>query len=398
MERLVRVVQELSLARDLDTIMRIVREAARSLTGADGATFILRDGEQCYYADEDAIAPLWKGRRFPMTACISGWAMLNRQPAVIEDIYVDARIPHEAYRPTFVKSLAMVPVRALDPIGAIGNYWARRHAPSEEEVRLLQALADTTAVAMENVRVYTELEQRVQQRTAELEAANGDLESFSYSVSHDLRAPVRAIAGFTGLLREDHQDSLDKEAKRKLGVIENEAIRLGSLIDELLEFSRLGRRALERVELDMEKLAQQAFQRQLQEQSRANVELRLGSVLPPAIGDRTLIEQVWANLLSNAVKFSSKKERPVVEIAASSAGGEHIYSVRDNGAGFDPNYQSKLFAVFQRLHHDHEFPGTGVGLALVDRILKRHGGRIWADGNPGEGATFYFALPTEPTP
>jgi hypothetical protein len=292
----------------------------------------------------------------------------------------------------------MVPVRALDPIGAIGNYWARRHAPSEEEVRLLQALADTTAVAMENVRVYTELEQRVQQRTAELEAANGDLESFSYSVSHDLRAPVRAIAGFTGLLREDHQDSLDKEAKRKLGVIENEAIRLGSLIDELLEFSRLGRRALERVELDMEKLAQQAFQRQLQEQSRANVELRLGSVLPPAIGDRTLIEQVWANLLSNAVKFSSKKERPVVEIAASSAGGEHIYSVRDNGAGFDPNYQSKLFAVFQRLHHDHEFPGTGVGLALVDRILKRHGGRIWADGNPGEGATFYFALPTEPTP
>jgi len=394
----VRVVQELSLARDLDTIMKIVREAARSLTGADGATFILRDGEQCYYADEDAIAPLWKGRRFPMTACISGWAMLNRQPAIIEDIYVDPRIPHEAYRPTFVKSLAMVPVRALDPIGAIGNYWARQHAPSAEEVRLLQALADTTAVAMENVRVYTELEQRVRKRTAELETANGDLESFSYSVSHDLRAPVRAIAGFTGLLREDHRDSLDKEAQRKLGVIENEAIRLGSLIDELLEFSRLGRRALEPVELDMEKLAEQAFQRQLQEQHRANVELRLGSALPPAIGDPTLIEQVWANLLSNAVKFSSKKERPVVEIAASSAGGEHVYSVRDNGAGFDPNYEAKLFAVFQRLHHDHEFPGTGVGLALVDRILKRHGGRIWADGKPGEGATFYFALPTEPKP
>jgi hypothetical protein len=398
MERLVRVVQELSLARDLDTIMKIVREAARSLTGADGATFILRDGEQCYYADEDAIAPLWKGRRFPMTACISGWAMLNRQPAIIKDIYVDPRIPHEAYRPTFVKSLAMVPVRALDPIGAIGNYWARQHAPSAEEVRLLQALADTTAVAMENVRVYAELEQRVRKRTAELETANGDLESFSYSVSHDLRAPVRAIAGFTHLLREDHQDSLNKEAQRKLGVIENEAIRLGSLIDELLEFSRLGRRALEPVELDMEKLAKQAFQRQLQEQRRANVKLRLGSALPPAIGDRTLIEQVWANLLSNAVKFSSKKERPVVEIAASSAGGEHVYSVRDNGAGFNPNYEAKLFAVFQRLHHDHEFPGTGVGLALVDRILKRHYGRIWADGKPGEGATFYFALPADPRP
>jgi hypothetical protein len=173
---LIEVVQRLSLARDLPTIQEIVRRSARRLTGADGATFILREGELCHYADEDAIGPLWKGQRFPMDACISGWVMLNRKSAVIEDIYADDRIPHEAYRPTFVKCLVMVPIRTLDPIGAIGTYWALSHCPGLAEVRLLQALADTTAVAMENVRVFGELEQRVKARTAELEATNRRLE------------------------------------------------------------------------------------------------------------------------------------------------------------------------------------------------------------------------------
>lgn len=176
MEGLVETVQRLSLARDIATVQEIVRHAARQLTGADGATFVLRDQDRCYYADEDAIAPLWKGQRFPMSACISGWAMLNRRSAVIPDIYADDRIPHDAYRPTFVKSLVMVPIRTLDPIGAIGNYWASPHTPTEEEVKLLQALADTTAVAMENVRVFTELEDRVRARTKELEEANLQLE------------------------------------------------------------------------------------------------------------------------------------------------------------------------------------------------------------------------------
>ena len=170
MEQLVEVVQHLSLARDLPTVMDIVRHAARKLTGADGATFVLRDNGKCFYAEEDAISPLWKGQRFPMSACISGWAMLNKQPAVIEDIYADPRIPADAYRPTFVRSLAMVPIRTIDPVGAIGNYWATQHLPSPEQLKVLQALADVTAVAMENVRVYEELEQRVQQRTSELQS------------------------------------------------------------------------------------------------------------------------------------------------------------------------------------------------------------------------------------
>src|SRR5579875_620817 len=155
---LITVIQRLSLARSVAEIQAIVRRAARSLTGADGATFVLRDGDQCYYADEDAIAPLWKGQRFPAEQCASGWVMRHRRPLIVPDIYLDERIPHAAYRPTFVRSLALVPIRRLEPLGAIGNYWATRHRPSEEEIELLQALADSTAMAMENVRFFVELQ------------------------------------------------------------------------------------------------------------------------------------------------------------------------------------------------------------------------------------------------
>lgn len=152
-------IQRLSLARTLREIQEIVRSCARQLTGADGATFVLLDGSHCYYADEDAISPLWKGQRFPTSQCVSGWVMHHKQPVAIEDIYSDPRVPHDAYRPTFVRSLAMVPIRQLEPLGAIGNYWAQPHKPTREELQLLQALADSTAVAVENVRIYEELEE-----------------------------------------------------------------------------------------------------------------------------------------------------------------------------------------------------------------------------------------------
>ncbi len=192
---LIEVIQRLALARGLPDVQEIVRTAARRLAGADGATFVLRDEGMCHYADEDAIAPLWKGQRFPMGACISGWSMLNRRPAVIPDIYADERIPHDAYRPTFVKSLVMVPIRTLDPVGAIGTYWATPHHATEEEVRALQALADTTAVAMENVRVFAELEQRVRARTAELEAANRALVAAQQQADRVFAAYAQALPG-----------------------------------------------------------------------------------------------------------------------------------------------------------------------------------------------------------
>lgn len=239
-----------------------------------------------------------------------------------------------------------------------------------------------------------ELEERVAARTAQLEAANKELEGFSYSVSHDLRAPLRAIGGFADLLWTDHQGQLDSEAQRKLGIIRSEADRMGMLIDDLLAFSRLGRKSLQPSDLDMAGLANFVFERLKSEAGGEPIEFRLGR-LPRAWGDRPLLEQVWVNLISNAIKFSSKKELPVVEIGAITEENELVYFVRDNGAGFDPRYQAKLFGVFQRLHDSSEFPGTGVGLALVQRIIARHGGRVWADGTPGEGATFYFTLPKE---
>lgn len=150
---LVNAVQDLSLARDLETLMYIVRKAARRCTGADGVTFVLRDDNMCFYADEDAIGPLWKGQRFPIDKCISGWVMINRSPVIIRNIYSDSRIPHEAYHQTFVRSVAMVPIRTREPLGAIGSYWKEEHIPSEEELRLLQAIADITAVTFENIKL-----------------------------------------------------------------------------------------------------------------------------------------------------------------------------------------------------------------------------------------------------
>lgn len=174
-ERLVQTIQDLSLARSLEQIMAVVRRSVRELLQADGTTFILRDGNQCFYADEDAIAPLWKGLRFPINTCIGGWVMDQRQSVAIEEIQGDERIPYEAYRQTFVKSLAMVPIRTLQPIGAIGAYWAELHLATAAEMKLLQAIADTTAVAMESVELYQALEQRVRDRTLELELANQKL-------------------------------------------------------------------------------------------------------------------------------------------------------------------------------------------------------------------------------
>jgi diguanylate cyclase (GGDEF)-like protein len=178
-EYLLHVIQKLSMTRSLPVLQDIVRQAARQLTGCDGATFVLRNGNECYYVDEDAIAPLWKGKRFPLEACISGWSMLNRAEAIVPDIYNDGRIPLDAYRPTFVKSLVMVPIRSHDPIGAIGNYWATPHPPSENEVQLLQALADSTSIALENIQIYGELENKVAERTQELQRALHQIQHLS---------------------------------------------------------------------------------------------------------------------------------------------------------------------------------------------------------------------------
>jgi signal transduction histidine kinase len=265
---------------------------------------------------------------------------------------------------------------------------------SQEWIGAIQDIDDRRGLEQNLRSLNAELEQRVASRTSQLEDANKELESFSYSVSHDLRAPIRAIGGFCTLLGRDHGPALDAEAQRKVGIIKGEAERMGALIDDLLAFSRLGRKGIHPIELDMGALVAAVYERLARDTTGSHVRFHVGT-LPKAFGDRSLFEQVWVNLLSNALKFSSKKDNPTIEVGAISAETEHVYFVRDNGAGFDPKHQGSLFGVFQRLHHGDEFSGTGVGLALVHRIVTRHGGRIWADAKLGEGATFHFTVPKE---
>ena len=251
----------------------------------------------------------------------------------------------------------------------------------------------------EILQLNDELEQRVARRTAELQAANRELESFSYSVSHDLRAPLRAIDGYSLILLEDDAPRLDEEGRRVLGVVRGEARRMGQLVDELLAFSRLGRQALHRSAVDMTALARAAFAEAAPPAAASRAIAWSLENLPPAVGDATLLRQVWANLLSNALKFTRERTPAVITVSGTRGDGENLYRVRDNGAGFDMRYVDKLFGVFQRLHTEDEFEGTGVGLAIAQRIIERHGGRIWAEGKPEEGAAFHFALPqTEGTP
>lgn len=262
---------------------------------------------------------------------------------------------------------------------------------TESRCTLLSVVKDQQRAEEEVRKLNEELEQRVIARTEQLEAANKELEAFSYSVSHDLRAPLRAVDGYTRMLSEDYGAVLDEEGKRICSVISSSAQGMGRLIDDLLAFSRFGRAAINPSVIDMTGMARAIFFELATPEKRERVEFIL-QPLPEVAGDPTLMRQVWVNLLSNALKFSENRDHPAIEVSAVQQGDEVIYCVRDNGAGFDMRYVNKLFGVFQRLHTIREFAGTGVGLAIVQRIVVRHGGRVWAKGEVDHGASFYFAL------
>jgi signal transduction histidine kinase len=405
-ELLLTATRDLVRAGDLPGLMTIALAAARRLTAADGSTFAVRDGEECHYLDEEHVGPdagsaRWKGLRFPLGDCLSGWSMQQGQAVVVDDVGVDPRVP-AAVRNARVGSALIVPVRSERPVAALGTYWAGPHTPDHTDILLLQALADSVAVALQDLQGRRELATRAATATAELNA-------LCYAISHDLRAPIRHLEGFARILVQDVAD-LAPEPRHGAQRIQDAAAHLREMVNGMLTLSRIGQAEVHPQSLDLAQLGREVAL------ALANAPTPVGGtdragvvefVVPeslPATGDPRLLLTVLQDLLGNAWKFTARIPRPRVELgilppapaepATPAAESGPVYFVRDNGAGFEPAAADRLFGVFQRLHSGEDFPGTGVGLATVKRIVDKHGGTVRASGSPDSGATFFFTLPT----
>jgi len=340
------------------------------------------------------------------TELVTGYSRMELIGTDFSDYFTEPERARSGYRLVFKKGLVRdyeLGIRQKDGHVTPVLYNASVYKDKEGKVTgVFAAARDITerkTAQAELQKLLADLDWRVKERTRELseanqslQAVNRELESFSYSVSHDLRAPLRAIDGFSRMLLKDYADKLDDDGRRKLNVVRSNTQTMGQLIDDLLSFSRLGRKEMTKTNLDMEALVRDTWKDLTAVYPERQPTLVLNN-LPSGIGDRTLIRQVILNLLSNAIKFSRSREDASIEVGVVRQGDEPVYFIKDNGVGFDMQYGGKLFGVFQRLHSQEEFEGTGVGLAIVERIIHRHGGKVWAEGKVDEGATFYFTLP-----
>ncbi|MEN2740105.1 HAMP domain-containing sensor histidine kinase [Microbacterium sp. X-17] len=388
---LTRTVALLSEATTLERVTEVVAESVREATGADGATFVLREDGFCFYADENAISPLWKGRRFPLTACVSGWAMMHRETVAIPDIYDDERVPVEAYRPTFVKSMSMVPIRTSEPIGALGAYWAEPHEPSTSELRMIEILANSAAVAVENLELRGAVVRRSEERDRAA-ARVGELETAMFSLVHDLRSPLGAITGFAELI-VDAEQGQPGATTRYAEAILHAGERMAGQIERMLGIYRITSGPFAPTAVDLSALARSVTDDLLIRQSERRIQVNVEDDLT-AVADPILARLLLENLLDNAVKYTGHREEAVIEVARVEADASlGTFVVRDNGDGFDSADAGRLFRPLTRLHTDAEFPGTGLGLASVARIVELHGGRVRAEGRKSVGAEIFFSLP-----
>jgi two-component system CheB/CheR fusion protein len=401
---LVAVFRDLSFARELPRVAEIVRKAARRLTLADGVTFILRDREFCHYYDEDAIGPLWKGRRFPMDHCISGWVMRHREAAVIPDIYQDDRIPQDAYRPTFVKSLAVVPVRKDDPIAAVGAYWADRHEATAEEVEVLQAVADAAALALENVQLYSDLQAALAGERAAREAAeesNRLKDEFLAVLSHELRTPLNVIQGW--LWQLEQPQASPEQRRRALDVLTRNTSLQIRLVEDLLDASRAmaGKLRLKPRPVSMSEMCET-----LADQARpaaAAKGIALKADIPPAPlavnADPDRLHQVVSNLLANAIKFTEAGGEITLALAPIAEDRLRL-TIADTGAGISPDFLPYVFDQFRQADSSstRRHGGLGLGLTLVRELVLLHGGTVRAESaGKGRGTTIVVELPSMPS-
>lgn len=339
-----------------------------------------------------------------------GWRMVNRcfretlgwsleearsRPDLMDQIYPDAREQERAWKMIEEGDGTWGDFQSRTRDGRVlDTAWANVRLADGSVLGIGQDITERKLMERTLRDMNAILEARVAERTGDLREANRELEAFSYTVSHDLKAPLRAIDGFSRILEKDHGNDLDEEGRRLLGVIRTNAIQMAHLINDLLAFSRLGRTELRRTRVDLGALVESVLEDLRPEMEGRSVNLVVGD-LPDAWGDRFLLRQVFLNLLSNAFKFTSTREEARILLGGRKEGSDLVVQIQDNGVGFDPDYAHKLFEAFQRLHHADEFPGSGVGLANVRRIVERHGGRVWAEGKMEAGATFYFTIPAD---
>jgi PAS domain S-box-containing protein len=349
-----------------------------------------------------AVEPtLRPGSWHPLEGSVFGDVVRTRQALLESPIDPHGRwVESPLLRDEGMQSRIIVPLVVKDRVtGTVSVAALSPQAFSEADLEMVVPMAAQLALAVENVRLFEKerehanlLELRVTERTAELEDANRELEAFSYSVSHDLRAPLRAVDGFSRILLEDHAAGLDGDARRYLDLVRSSTQQMGRLIDDLLGFSRLSRQELVRRTIQPASLVRQALEQLEPERAGRSVEVVIED-LPEAKGDPALVRQVYVNLLANSLKFTRQRSPARIVVGSGTENGQAVYFVRDNGVGFDMAYVGKLFGVFQRLHRSEEYEGTGVGLAIVQRIVHRHGGRVWAEGAIDQGATVFFTLP-----
>jgi PAS domain S-box-containing protein len=395
--QLAAVYRDLARSLELSEVTATICRAARELLGADGAAFIIREGDEVYYADADAIAPLWKGQRFPASACVSGWSIVERQPAVIEDIYEDPRVPVEAYRQTFVNSLLMVPVRAVNPVGAIGAYWAERRRATEDEVRLIQSLASAADLAFANAQLY----EQTKKARLEAEAANRLKDEFLATLSHELRTPLTAIIGWAHMLGEEMLN--DETNRQAVQAIRRNADQQRQIVEDILDASRIvtGKLRVEIEPMRLVSLLREIIDSVQPAAAAKGVELdaRLDERADEIQGDPHRLRQVIWNLLSNAVKFTQAGGRVKVEAERLLT---HVrVTVSDTGQGISPDFLPFVFDRFRQADGSttRRHGGLGLGLSIVKCLVEAHGGAVHAySAGDRLGATFTVDLPLPGAP